>query len=344
MRQIKISITFFILLMVLKNEVIGQGNSHNPKKVLRIYEDNDFLNLRGKGTDEAYTNGLKIEYFKENSSGSSFFLNKWLPKAGNNAVNTFGWGIMQMIYTPRNISKTEPDKNDFAYAGALFLVRSLQSDNAREKVSFHSEVLLGILGPYSYAKQTQVAFHKLINDQRPMGWDHQLKTDLILNMNFTAEKEIYGNGDRVNIASGGKVMVGTMLTGVSGYSAIRVGRINQLYSGYITHITGGNQAEKNAKNRWQAYIMFKPQITYMQRNALISGGYFDSERKKIRKEANNEAEPIIAIAKNIKYGFDYGFMLSLNNVSLGITQKVESAEIRGARHHEVGNISLSIAL
>ncbi len=343
MRQIRFSITFFIFLMVLKNEVMGQGNSQNPKKVLRIYEDNDFLNLRGKGTDEAYTNGLKIEYFNENKSEVSFFLNKWLPKAGKDAVNTFGWGIMQMIYTPRNISKAEPDKNDFAYAGALFLVRSLQSDNARQKVSFHSEILLGILGPYSFAKQTQIAFHKLINDQRPMGWDHQLKTDLILNMNFAAEKEIYSHDDKVNLASGGKVMVGTMHTGVSGYSTIRVGRINPLYNGYITHLTGANLTKKNEKSRWQAYIMIKPQITYMQRNALVSGGYFDSERNKIRKKANDEAEPIIAIASNIKYSFDYGFMLSLNNVSLGITQKVESAEIRGARHHEVGNISLNIA-
>ena len=42
------------------------------------------------------------------------------------------------------------------------------------------EFNLGIIGPHSYAEQSQKFIHKLINGVRPEGWQHQLKDEVAL--------------------------------------------------------------------------------------------------------------------------------------------------------------------
>lgn len=34
-----------------------------PEHLFRVYHDNDFINFRGNGTDEAYTYGVKFDLF-----------------------------------------------------------------------------------------------------------------------------------------------------------------------------------------------------------------------------------------------------------------------------------------
>src|SRR5580700_2189288 len=72
--------------------------------MFRIYEDNDFLNARGCGTDDAYTNGTRLDYFYQPKHPSKNPIDRLLPKAGAHSINTYGWGIMQLMYTPKNIT------------------------------------------------------------------------------------------------------------------------------------------------------------------------------------------------------------------------------------------------
>lgn len=344
MRQIGLSVTIIFFVMILKNEIIAQDTNHTPKAVTRIYEDNDFINLRGKGTDEAYTNGIRLDYLYEKNSGSRLLLNSWMPTAGSNAVNTFGWGLMQIMYTPSNIRNEEPEKDDFPYAGALFIIRSLRSENVIKKAGVNTELLVGLIGPYSFAKEAQIAFHKLINYQKPMGWNHQLKTSLVLNFNFSAEKQFWNYRDKVNVTGGGKIMVGTMWNGVSGYTIIRAGKMNPLFNGQINHLTGSQEKTAAHRKNFQIYVMGKPHITYIQKNTLIGNGLLTKESEGITGRAVNLEQSGTVVPNKIKYGFDYGFMVSMKNLNLEITQKVETAEIKGKRHHEVGNISIYIVL
>ena len=203
-----------------------------PTFLFRIYEDNDFINSRGLGTDDAYTNGTRFDLFYTKKHSSRHGIDKLLPKAGENSVDTYGWGIMQLMFTPRDISKTEYQPDDYPYSGALIATHTLYSYNPVKKFDLQTELVAGVIGPASFAEETQIFVHRLIHYQRPMGWDHQFRNDLLININMTAERQLAAWG-HMEIIGGGQVFAGTMLNGVAIYPLIRVGKMTPYFQGYM---------------------------------------------------------------------------------------------------------------
>lgn len=276
-------IIFCFIFFTFSN--VSAQNGWAPRKMFRLYEDNDFINLRGKGTDEAYTNGIRVDIFNEKSRNSHFGLNELFPEAGANSVNTYGWGIMQLMYTPRTISTVKPDPYDFPYAGALFAIRSLHSANPVKKYSFHTELQIGLTGPFSFAKEAQIAVHRLINYQRPMGWDSQLPASAIFNVNFTAEKQLLQYKKWMEVIGGTQIAAGTFLNSLSAHSLIRIGKMNPYFTGLINRFSSSNEKENENNIQWQASAIFRPRIEYQFYNAITSGNGNDNSKKEIVVDA-----------------------------------------------------------
>src|SRR4030095_3429158 len=175
-----------ILLLYLNNVNAQKGE---PAKMFRFYEENDFFNVRGKGTDKSYSNGTRLDFLYEKQT-SRGLLHKLMPKAGDSSKNIYGWSLMQIMVTPNNITATAFLPNDYRYAGALFVTHALYSYNAKKKYSFQTELLAGVRGPGSFAEQTQKAIHGLIGYEKPKGWDNQLKTEPLINLRFSVEKNL----------------------------------------------------------------------------------------------------------------------------------------------------------
>ena len=51
------------LLLLCLNKAKAQ--QPEPLKMFRIYEDNDFLDLGGSGTDRSYSNGTRFDFLYE---------------------------------------------------------------------------------------------------------------------------------------------------------------------------------------------------------------------------------------------------------------------------------------
>lgn len=103
-------------------------------------------------TDQFFTHGTRIQYTDDS-----------------------GWGytIGQNMYTPRD-KKTEtliPD--DRPYAGYLYgsIFNTIYFNNGND---LYIEGQLGIVGPHSYAEETQTWVHKSIGNDVPAGWDNQI--------------------------------------------------------------------------------------------------------------------------------------------------------------------------
>ena len=330
-------IIFCFIFFTFSN--VSAQNGWAPKKMCRFYEDNDFINLRGKGTDEAYTNGTRLDIFYEKSRNSHFVLNKLFPKAGVNSVNTYGWGIMQLMYTPRTINTVEPDTHDFPYAGALFAIRSLHSANALKKYSFKTELQIGLTGPLSFAKEAQIAAHKLIKYQRPMGWDSQLPPNAIFNINFTAEKKLMQYKKWMEVIGGTQIAAGTFLNSLSAHSLIRIGKMNPYFDGFIQRFSSSSEKGNKNNMQWQASVILRPRIEYQFYNVITSRNGNVKTKKEITENAEKSNLTETSSPNHLIAGFDYGMSLICDHNSFSITQKVESASIQGLRHHEVGNIS-----
>jgi len=343
-KKLKLQTNFMRLLLILFTGLVllsipfagGAQRNTSTNTMFRFYEDNDFINLRGSGTDEAYTNGTRLDIFYEKENANKKFLNRWMPKAGKNAINTYGWGIMQLMYTPRDISTSLSAPKDYNYAGALFAIKSLHSSNARKKYSLHTELYLGTIGPNSFAKESQIAIHKLINYQRPNGWDNQVSSKFVLNINLTAEKMLFQKNNSIELIGGSKIMAGTMTNAISLYSLLRVGKMNPYFNGFINRYH--TATIKSNAEQWQANVIFRPVIEYQFFNTLISGNRIKNNSNKAETDVVKSEISAKPVPNHFIYGFDYGFSLTCNTTTLAITQKVESAAIQGVRHHEVGNI------
>lgn len=85
-----------------------ENRSGTYNSMFRVYEDNDLLDLRGAGRDQGYTNGTRFDWYYIKNKRSRFFIDRLMPKAGDSSMNTFGWGLMQVMFTPSDISKKFP--------------------------------------------------------------------------------------------------------------------------------------------------------------------------------------------------------------------------------------------
>lgn len=139
--------------------------------------------------DQGYTSGLQIKAVTPNldhEAGDAClsppvrWLNRrleWLsPERYEQRNLVFGLG--QAIYTPRDPERSDLIENDRPYAGALLLSAGY---NARlGDQLWATQFAFGVVGPASYAEQTQKLFHHVFGSQRFRGWDHQLRNEPVL--------------------------------------------------------------------------------------------------------------------------------------------------------------------
>lgn len=331
----------FLLFIQLKEAGRVQAQHDTVTRLFRIYEDNDFFNIRGKGTDNAYTNGTRFDLFYTKKKPSRFFLDRAMPKAGDSSVNIYGWGLMQVMFTPIDISKTEYQPDDYRYAGALFATHTLYSYNDVKKYDIQTELLLGVMGPASFAAQTQTFVHRLIHYQKPMGWDNQLKNDLVLNINLTAEKQLAAYGDFLEVIGGGEAFLGTMINGMAVYPLIRIGKMSPYFKGFFSQYATTRSRAAGSRNRskMQAYLVIKPEAQLMFTNALLEGGLFSPHPPRDNTEKNPGGKPYHDLHKLV-YAINYGAVVSLGHFSMSFIESSSTALMKGTYSHDVGNLSL----
>ena len=342
-----------------------------PTRLLRISEDNDFLNIRGQGTDDAYTNGTRIELFYIKKKPSRFFIDRALPKAGDSSVNVFGWGVMELMYTPDDITDPDYQPNDYPWSGALVATHTLYSYNPKKKYDLQTEGVLGVMGPAALGEQIQTGVHRMIHYLRPEGWDHQFRNALLLNVNFTAEKQLASWGSYVEVIGGGQVYVGTMQNGLAFYPLIRIGKMTPYFNGFFSQYTSSRKhTGSQRRNGLQAYLVIKPEGQLYFTEAIMQGGVFTSNPN-LRKdnsptkgqgaadaagtntgagqvsptsqETSRESSQALLPYHDINrvvWSVNYGAVVSSGNFSISYIQNTSTAMMRGLYSHEFGNISL----
>lgn len=148
-----------------------------------IYFENDLFT----GTDRNYTNGVKLSLISPDlkSFVESGKLPNWslsyvnrLPFVNNpdpDLTRRLEFSLGQNMYTPADISRFDLIADDRPYAGWTYFGTAFHSKSTRMMDTI--ELQLGMIGPDSYAEESQKAVHDLRDLQRPNGWDHQLKNE-----------------------------------------------------------------------------------------------------------------------------------------------------------------------
>ncbi len=160
---------------------------HNPW-IVTFYFENDLFN----GTDSNYTNGVKLSFISPDLSPHAHdgqlprrvmeLVHKipFISESTPDYTHKIEFSLGQNMYTPSDTGKSELIENDRPYAGWTYFSTSYHRKNEAEgRTGFMDtvEVQLGIVGPESYAEETQRIVHKLRDLDQPNGWDNQLKNE-----------------------------------------------------------------------------------------------------------------------------------------------------------------------
>ena len=175
---------YLLLLMLLfPTPLFGAEcpNDVKKSKTFNFYFENDLFG----NTDKGYTNGIKVSWVSHDLTeyAESGKLPEWslpyvrkLPFINQKGLQrNITLSLGQNMYTPEDIELKELIENDRPYAGWTYLGVALHSKNYTHLNSL--ELQIGIVGPESFAEQTQKFVHKIRGMQRPGGWEHQLKNE-----------------------------------------------------------------------------------------------------------------------------------------------------------------------
>ncbi len=169
-------ITALALMTVLfpQNSDARQPVFEDDKASISLVYENDIF----QGTDQNYTNGIRLAVLSSETNTPRW--SRWiadhilpLSKEGRKRI---GWAIGQNMYTPRDLSTRAPIPDDRPYAGWLYGSVGMVSDTG-ERLD-NVMLTLGMVGPSSYADQTQKFIHRVVDSPRPEGWDNQLHDEL----------------------------------------------------------------------------------------------------------------------------------------------------------------------
>lgn len=303
-----------------------------PSAFFRLSEDNDGINALFKGQDWGYTNGIRIDYFRQLAGNPAGFFNRFPFRTDKHSITTSGWGLVQAMYAPQKTKPAIPDKNDYAYAGGLFAVHTVHISNPVKKQTWRAEWIAGIMGPPSFARQTQIFIHRLIGDPEPNGWAYQLPTDLLLNLNLGFEKRVTGN-HFIDFCAGPQVYAGTFQSGVSFSGTLRFRSSISCYDGLASEFFG------NKKNQLACLLSIKPSIDFTLHHALLDGGLFNRNSPVHNKNAVSGTS---LVRNKLTSQLDCTLLLSWRRLSLSFSQKMMSREYKGYENHNVGNVSLYV--
>lgn len=141
---------------------------------VNLATENDMF---GSDTDRHYTHGTRLSFAAPEGDvadwmreGASYF-----PLFSDQGKLRASYALGQNLYTPSDISLTDPNLMDRPYAGWLYGSFGLVSDLGNRIDTL--ELTLGVVGPASLGEQTQKYVHKVVDSPDPKGWDHQLKNE-----------------------------------------------------------------------------------------------------------------------------------------------------------------------
>jgi lipid A 3-O-deacylase len=198
--------------------------SADPAGTFAFLIENDTFS----GNDRYYTNGFLFAW-----RAPSYDPPAWLAALTDRpgplfpAGGTTRWGIAfgQKKFTPEDTDTRSPDPRDRPYAGWLYGALTLHGYTEREIGTI--ELQLGVVGPAALGEQVQNNTHDLLNIDRALGWDAQIKDEpgvnLVANRQWRLNRPLGADGLHVGLVPSLAASLGNVQTYASAGAMLRIG-------------------------------------------------------------------------------------------------------------------------
>ena len=290
-------------------DVTSSYLSPKAASYVRLLYDNDYFTT----TDYYYSQGVTLDVVTKASTKADKNTKNPLKKIlYSPKIGTKQYGISANIYgyTPTSISSDSILYGDRPFnANASLQLYSITTATNNRVVS---KLTVGYMGPKAKGYEIQEGIHKSTGNIRPLGWQHQIRSALILNYQINYE----GKWLQKNYVTMNKVL------------QVKVGtQYNKLTFG--SNIVLGNNALKKRKASFSFFI--QPTATAVLYDATMQGNIFKKN------------SPYFIAAKDVTrvvLQADAGIVLNLPKLQLAYTQSIITKEFATGLYHRWGGIRI----
>jgi hypothetical protein len=226
----------------------------SSEKYFRLHYENDYFST----TDIYYTQGINLEYV--HPTIGKFFTSRLLVHLASKEVK-FGISLEHEAYTPTSISHSEILAGDRPFAAVVFFKTfSIANDAARrERVS--SSLSAGAIGPIAGGKEIQETIHRWINYTQPLGWQNQIRHDIILNYQIDYERGLIMYPNHFSFSGKAGACVGSLNTKAYAGVILMAGYFDDPFENF-----------SKQKKKLQAYLYAEPLLQIVGYDATLQGG------------------------------------------------------------------------
>ncbi len=221
---------FLVVLVMYLLPFVIRAQSIDSIPLVRSFSvayQNDLLSATfDTTTDYYYTGGSFIDFnfrWLQKSPVSKILLH--LPN-GND--QSFGMGYGHVAFTPTSILSDSILVGDRPFAGALYTGVNRVSCNLDKRLKLTSRLDIGLIGPYSFAYETQKFIHANTRNPEPRGWQFQIENDLYVNYSVKIEKGLISN-KFIELIGFGATSLGTIYTNASAGIKLRAGMMQNYF-------------------------------------------------------------------------------------------------------------------
>jgi hypothetical protein len=326
------TIVAFVLLVVsissagsARAEPADSGPGSEPWNTgWSFYLDNDALTLLNR--DQQYTGGFALTLSGRRAVEYPVSIDSWLgwindatgfsrlsERDRRTTRHSIEFGATS--FTPDEIERPEPIRNDHPYANVVFMSNTRQTVLLDQRVSYQSTLAIGLLGT-DFAKGMQNLFHNVTGDQKPQGWDNQISDGgeptflYVVNRQQPIWIEDDNRGIDYDIRTTVGASVGYVTQATAGINW-RFGRIrtpwwgfNPDFAEYINLGTPVARSKEVAGGPRELFLWGTLQVRHRFYNAMIEGQFRNSEVTFDRSELDSTlGEAGIGVTLGLRSGY-----------------------------------------
>ncbi len=285
------------------------------------------------GKDQHYTNGARVIWVPGKDAPRPEWAVKvaryvpWFPDEGE---IRHGYAFGQSMFGPEDITLADPPLEERPYAGWLYGAVGLGVESGRQLDLV--SLTLGVVGPASLAEQTQKFVHKVVDSNKPQGWDTQLDNEPGVILTYQRSWRGYAtstHATRMDFTPHLGFALGNVFTYANAGLTMRVGK--NLPNDYgppriQPGLPGSGDFSPASNFGWYFFAGVEGRV--VARNIFLDGNTFSDSRSVDKK-------PLVG-------DLQVGFVLDWSDVRFSYTHVVRSREYETQdSHDQFGALSVS---